>query len=229
MVVLALILLVLVAVLVVAIVVSNPQTYDLSIFGAVIPATSAGIFITGAVTMAVTILALLLLRTGIRRARARRSKLKELEAADAAATSSASATTNDTTSDTGTSATSATTKTSEAETSKGKSALDAGGQSSTTTAERQAMLDEADKLTRDEPQKWDSLASSHRPGMGLRSDSSGQLRNARTRRHRDPHGNHEVDRIAHQVTTLHSGTVLPSSLPYLGTGVVALLKCRCAA
>ena len=109
MVVLALILLVLVAVLVVAIVVSNPQTYDLSIFGAVIPATSAGIFITGAVTMAVTILALLLLRTGMRRARARRTKLKELEA-------------------------------------------DVEHQSSTTAAERQAMLDEADRLTRDEPQ-----------------------------------------------------------------------------
>ena len=74
MVVLALILLVLVAVLVVAIVVSNPDVYDLSIFGAVVPANSAGIFITGAVAMAVTILALLLLRMGIRRGRARRTE-----------------------------------------------------------------------------------------------------------------------------------------------------------
>jgi hypothetical protein len=61
---LALILLVLVAVLAVAIVVSNPQIYELSIFGAIIPANSAGIFITGAVAMAVTILALWLLRAG---------------------------------------------------------------------------------------------------------------------------------------------------------------------
>ena len=80
MVALALILLVLVAVLVVAIVVSNPQTYDLSIFGAVIPVNSAGIFITGAIAMAVTVLALLLLRSGIRRARLRRKQLKALEA-----------------------------------------------------------------------------------------------------------------------------------------------------
>ena len=78
MVVLALILLVLVAVLVVAIVVSNPDVYDLSIFGAVVPANSAGIFITGAVAMAVTILALLLLRMGIRRGRARRTERKVL-------------------------------------------------------------------------------------------------------------------------------------------------------
>ena len=42
MVALALILLVLVAVLVVAIVVSNPEIYDLSIFGAVIPVNSCG-------------------------------------------------------------------------------------------------------------------------------------------------------------------------------------------
>ena len=64
MVALGLILLVLVAVLVIAIVVSNPQTYNLSIFGAVIPVNSAGIFITGAIAMAVTVLALLLLRIG---------------------------------------------------------------------------------------------------------------------------------------------------------------------
>ena len=81
--VLGLILLVLVAVLVLAIFVSNPDIYDLSIFGAVLKVTSAGIFITGAITMAVTILALLLLRTGIRRGRARRRQLKELEASDA--------------------------------------------------------------------------------------------------------------------------------------------------
>jgi hypothetical protein len=117
MVVLALILLVLVAVLVVAIVVSNPQIYDLSIFGAVIPATSAGIFLTGAVAMAVTILALLLLRGGIRRARVRRNKLKALEISDEA-DATASTTSED---------------------------------NSATRAE--ATLDEADELTRDEPQK----------------------------------------------------------------------------
>jgi hypothetical protein len=147
MVVLALILLVLVAVLVVAIVVSNPLTYELSIFGAVIPATTAGIFITGAVAMAVTILALVLLRSGIRRARVRRDKLKALEASDevAATGSTTPADTSATTTDTTTAA--------EPGTSQGRSALDVEGESSTTAAQRQAMLDEADKLTRDEPQK----------------------------------------------------------------------------
>jgi hypothetical protein len=164
MVVLALILLVLVAVLVVAIVVSNPQTYDLSIFGAVIPATSAGIFITGAVTMAVTILALLLLRTGMRRARARRTKLKELEASDQASAGSSgspavgSATTTGSAPMTGsatkseTPAESSTSDAIEPKATKDTSKVDAEHQPSTTAAERQAMLDEADKLTRDEPQ-----------------------------------------------------------------------------
>ena len=135
MVVLALMLLVLVAVLVVAIVVSNPQIYDLSIFGAVIPATSAGIFITGAVAMAVTILALLLLRGGIRRARVRRNKLKALEASDEA------------------DAAASTTSEDNSASSRDESSLELEGESSTTAAERQAMPEEADELTRDESQK----------------------------------------------------------------------------
>ena len=39
------------------------------------------------------------------------------------------------------------------EAAKEKSSLDLEGKSSTTAAERQAMLDEADALTRDEPEK----------------------------------------------------------------------------
>ncbi|HEX6760098.1 MAG TPA: hypothetical protein VF086_17085 [Propionibacteriaceae bacterium] len=156
MVVLALILLVLVAVLVVAIVVSNPDVYDLSIFGAVVPANSAGIFVTGAVAMAVTILALLLLRMGIRRGRARRTERKVLlqAAGDKLPGSSASpeetATTTSKTSDTAATSVSGTTGPT---TTKEKSSLDLEGESSTTPAERQAMLDEADALTKDEPQK----------------------------------------------------------------------------
>jgi flagellar biosynthesis/type III secretory pathway M-ring protein FliF/YscJ len=154
MVVLAVILLVLVAVLVVAIVVSNPQSYELSIFGAIIPANAAGIFITGAVTMAVTLLAVLLLRTGIRRARARRNKLKALEASDETATSgSTAAESSTTTTTTKTSSTTVTSRALEPETSKEKSASDLERESSTTPAERQAMLEEADELTREEPQK----------------------------------------------------------------------------
>jgi cytoskeletal protein RodZ len=176
MVVLALILLVLVAVLVVAIVVSNPEVYDLSIFGAVVPANAAGIFITGAVAMAVTILAILLLRTGMRRARARRTERKVLlqAAGDKVSGSSAkpekgstttsktsdiSATSDsDTTDPTTTTSTEPTTTrsakppTTTTSSSKEASSLDLG-ESSTTPAERQAMLDEADALTKDEPQR----------------------------------------------------------------------------
>ena len=156
MVVLALILLVLVAVLVVAIVVSNPEVYDLSIFGAVVPANSAGIFITGAVAMAVTILALLLLRTGIRRGRARRTERKVLlqaagEKLPGPASVEETSTTTSKTSDTSATRQSETT---EPTTTKDKSSLELeGSDSSTTWAERQAMLDEADALTKDEPQK----------------------------------------------------------------------------
>jgi flagellar biosynthesis/type III secretory pathway M-ring protein FliF/YscJ len=165
MVALGLILLVLVAVLVIAIVVSNPQTYDLSIFGAVIPANGAGIFITGAIAMAVTILALLLLRIGIRRARARRKQLKALEASGDAApeesTSPAEPTTTDAkatdakTIDTKASGSSGSDHSEPAEPTPARenSALDLEGESSTTAAERQAMLDEADQVTRDEPQR----------------------------------------------------------------------------
>jgi hypothetical protein len=183
----AFILLVLVAVLVVAIVVSNPEIYDLSIFGAVIPVNSAGIFITGAVAMAVTILALLLLRIGIRRARLRRKQLKALEASGEApgntagrdstqaetesspsppavaapadtATSPASTTSGTAASTTSrtastTPSTAASTKATDGDAVREKSALNLDSQSSTTTAERRAMLEEADELIRDEPQK----------------------------------------------------------------------------
>jgi hypothetical protein len=103
----------------------------LSIFGAIISANTAGIFITGAVAMAVTILALLLLRSGIRRSRARRDRITALDASDEAAARGSS---------------------SPAETSMNP-ASDLDSESSTAPAERQAMLDEADELTREEPQK----------------------------------------------------------------------------
>jgi flagellar biosynthesis/type III secretory pathway M-ring protein FliF/YscJ len=159
MVVLALILLVLVAVLVVAIVVSNPEIYDLSIFGAVVPVNSAGVFITGAIAMAVTILAILLLRTGIRRGRARRTERKVLlqAAGDKVPRSSANpeetSTTTSTTKTPDASATNDSETTEPTTTTKEKSSPEVEGESSTTASERQAMLDEADVLTRDEPQK----------------------------------------------------------------------------
>ena len=149
------ILLVLVAVLVLAIFISNPDIYDLSIFGAVVKVTSAGIFMTGAVTMAVTILALLLLRTGIRRGRARRKQLKELEISDASApnTSATPTETSTTTTTTETTSITVTNKPTKPEAAEEKSGLDLEDKSSTTAAERQAMFGEADALTRDEPEK----------------------------------------------------------------------------
>jgi hypothetical protein len=160
----ALILLVLVAVLTVGIAVSNPDIYDLSIFGAVVNVSSLGIFLTGAIAMALALIALLLLRIGIRRGRARRKEMKELQAAsdkapasleDDSATSTADSTTSTTdsttskTSDTSTANDSATPE--PTGTPKEKSSLEMKDESPTTAAERQAMLDEADAITRDEP------------------------------------------------------------------------------
>jgi hypothetical protein len=148
----ALILLVLVAVLTVGIAVSNPDIYDLSIFGAVVKVSSVGIFLTGAITMALTVVALLLLRIGIQRGRARRKEIKELQAAsDNVPASSEEDSTTSKASDTSTASDSAPTE--PASTTKGKSSPEVEGESSTTAAERQAMLDEADAITRDEPRK----------------------------------------------------------------------------
>ena len=153
MVAIALILLVLVAVLTVGIAVSNPDIYDLSIFGAVVRVSSFGIFLTGAITMALTVVGLLLLRVGIRRGRARRKEIKELQAAsDKAPASPEEDSTAATTSDTSTASDSR--RTEPTSTTTEKSSLETeNGESSTTAAERQAMLDEADAITRDEPRK----------------------------------------------------------------------------
>ncbi len=148
----ALILLVLVTVLTVGIAVSNPDIYDLSIFGAVVKVSSVGIFLTGAITMALTVVALLLLRIGIQRGRARRKEIKELQtASDKALASSEEDSTTSKTSDTSTARDSATTE--PAHTTKETSSPEVEGGSSTTAAERQAMLDQADAITRDEPRK----------------------------------------------------------------------------
>jgi hypothetical protein len=79
MVVLALVLLILVLVFSVAIVVSNPDVYQLSLFRVLVPVTSAGVFFTGFGAALITIVALLLLRTGIRRSRETRRRLRAAE------------------------------------------------------------------------------------------------------------------------------------------------------
>ena len=79
MIVLALVLLIIVLVFSAAIVLSNPDVYQLSLFRVLVPVTSAGVFFTGFGAALVTITALLLLRTGIRRTRETRRRLRSLE------------------------------------------------------------------------------------------------------------------------------------------------------
>ena len=76
MIVLALLLLIIVLVFSVAIVLSNPDVYQLSLFRVLVPVTSAGVFFTGFGAALVTITALLLLRAGVRRSRETRRRLR---------------------------------------------------------------------------------------------------------------------------------------------------------
>lgn len=75
------VLLLIIVVFTVAVVVSNPGVSDLSIFGASIPTTPAGVYFTGAGAMLVLILAAALMRRGIKRELARRRQLNELKQA----------------------------------------------------------------------------------------------------------------------------------------------------
>ena len=76
MIIVALLLLVLVAVFTLAIVLSNPDVYDLSLFRVLIPVTSAGVYLTGVGAAVLVAVALWLLRAGLRRRRVHRLKQK---------------------------------------------------------------------------------------------------------------------------------------------------------
>ena len=80
------VLLLIVVVFSIAIVISNPAILDLSIFGAHLPVTAGGVYFTGAAAMLVLVLALDLLRRGIRREVRRRRRVKSLQAAASGAT-----------------------------------------------------------------------------------------------------------------------------------------------
>lgn len=75
----AVVLLLVVVVFSVAVVVSNPSVFQLSVFGAGIPVTTAGVYFTGAGAMLVLILAAALLRRGLRRDVARRRQVRALQ------------------------------------------------------------------------------------------------------------------------------------------------------
>lgn len=78
---LAVVLIVLVIVFTIAIIIGNPQSFDLQVFVARIPANITGVYVTGAVTMLVLAVAGWLLWTGIVRMRARQQELRALKAA----------------------------------------------------------------------------------------------------------------------------------------------------
>lgn len=145
----AVVLLLIVAAFTIAVVVSNPGVQDLSVFGASIPVNDAGVYFTGAGAMLVVILALQLLRTGARREMARRKEIRALKsAAGEGQDPDADQQTDAYGGETGKSS-SSDDLTQETE----KSSLDLpddAEQPKTTSAERQALLDEADDLTGDQ-------------------------------------------------------------------------------
>ena len=76
MIIVALVLLVLVAVFTLAIVLSNPDVYELSLFRVLIPVTSAGVYLTGVGAAVLIAFALWMLRAGLRRRRVQRLERK---------------------------------------------------------------------------------------------------------------------------------------------------------
>lgn len=148
MIVLALALLILVLVFSVAIVLSNPDVYPLSLFRVLVPVTSAGVFFTGFGAALVTIAALLLLRTGIRRTRETRRRLRAPDRP--AAVGSADATRSPSAADPGTAADPDTRLAAARPEAQPTSSLDLdpGEDSTTWPADRQRTRDAED---RDEP------------------------------------------------------------------------------
>ena len=163
MVVLALVLLIVVVVFSVAIVVSNPAVYDLSLFRVLVPVTSAGVYFTGMGAALLTVVAVLLLRIGIRRSRERRQRLRT---AEQAAIGGAPRTTPGSRSETAP----VTRRRSgcdrshphrplgaaddpDAPESGPTSNLELDPPTAATPAERQALLDEVDEISRDEPKR----------------------------------------------------------------------------
>jgi ABC-type nickel/cobalt efflux system permease component RcnA len=159
----AAVLLLLIVAFSVAVVVSNPGVFDLSIFGAKITVNTAGVYFTGAGAMLVLLLAAALMYTGLKRQRQRKKEIRRLKAA-------AGSTSDDRSSARTPPAAVEADRAKEAEAPKpvdfaepsdarpagtvadphtGEPA--ASDRPTTSAAERQAMLDEADALTHDKP------------------------------------------------------------------------------
>lgn len=86
----AVVLIVLVIVFTIAIIIGNPQSFDLLVFVARIPANTTGVYVTGAVTMLVLAVAGWLLWTGLIRMRAQHKEIRDLKVAAGARTKSIS-------------------------------------------------------------------------------------------------------------------------------------------
>ena len=86
----AVVLIVLVIVFTIAIIIGNPQSFDLLVFVARIPANITGVYVTGAVTMLVLAVAGWLLWTGLIRMRAQHKEIRDLKVAAGARTKSIS-------------------------------------------------------------------------------------------------------------------------------------------
>jgi hypothetical protein len=78
MVALAVVLLILVAAFTIAVFLGNPNVLELSIFGAHVPVTAAGVYANGAGAMLILVVALSLLRRGVRRGLRRRKQVRTL-------------------------------------------------------------------------------------------------------------------------------------------------------
>ncbi len=155
MIVLGLVLLVLAGLLGVAIVVSNPAVLGLSLFGAQLPVTMAGLFFTGAGTMLAVVLALWLIHRGIARSRRQRRARKSLPAPVQPTPVQATSTPATRTSKTAivATATHATESAAAGEATRGARSLEPDQSGSSTPAERSALLAETDQLTRDDPSR----------------------------------------------------------------------------
>src|SRR3712207_5524021 len=161
MVVLALVLLILIVVFSVAIVVSNPAVYELSLFRVLVPVTSAGVYFTGVGAALLTVVALLLLRLGIRRIREQRQRLRAAEQATAGSarvaavpSGTGSSVASDLPADKGPSPSTGLAEDPDTSESSGPTSnLELDPPTAITPAERKALLDEVDELSRDEPKQ----------------------------------------------------------------------------
>lgn len=75
---LALVLLVVVALVVTGVLLSTPAEHDLWVLNILVRVTDAGMFLAGAIASLLAVVAVILLRTGIQRSRARRRRAKAL-------------------------------------------------------------------------------------------------------------------------------------------------------